>query len=67
MYCRADGVLIIIFIVAENKVVINNLFSLTQILVTILKDINTFISKWVFFFFWYLLKYFLQLFEINAD
>lgn len=66
MYCRADGVLIIIFIVAENKFVINNLLSLTQILVTILKDINI-LKVSVYFFFQYLLKYFLQLFEINAD
>lgn len=39
-----------IFVVAENKVVVNNILSLTQILVTILKGRNIFISKCLFFF-----------------
>lgn len=49
MYCRADGIGSIIFVVAENKVVVNNILSLTQILVTISKGINIFISKCFFF------------------
>lgn len=50
MYCRADGIGSIIFVVVENKVVVNNILSLTQILVTISKGINIFISKCLFFF-----------------